>query len=338
MVKKFFLWLLISIFSAALFLYYVAFTSNVLRTTEMIVEPGTGIDKLADQLAPVLKHKKTFLLTAKLKRFKRPMPGKYHISANSTNNDLINLLRSGRQTQVELIFNNIPSLSELAGKVSRVIAPDSLAILTVMKDENFLKAKGFTIETALLMYIPNTYKFYYFTSPEIFRERMWKEYRRFWNKTRSAKAKRLNLSPVEVGILASIVQKETNIPAEKPVIAGVYLNRLRRGMKLQADPTVVFAYRKATGDTTVIRRVLNKHLAIDNPYNTYMYSGLPPGPITMPDISTIDAVLNAEQHDYLYFVADPANPGHHLFAKTLSEHQRNAARYRSLLNRRKIMK
>ncbi len=325
----------IFIFLAAA-LYYAAFTPNVLHNADIIVEPGTGIDKLAGQLAPYLKHKKTFVLTAKLKRFNRPVAGKFRIEANMTNNDLINLLRSGKQTEVILTFNNVSSLEELAGKVSHVIRPDSVSLLKAMTDPSFLRTKGFTHQTALLMYIPNTYRFYYFTSPEQFRERMWKEYKRFWNEKRLNQAKKLGLTPVEIGVLASIVQKETNIAAEKPVIAGVYVNRLRRGMKLQADPTVVYAYKRETGDTSVIRRVLNKHLAVDNPYNTYLYSGLPPGPITMPDISTVDAVLNAKPHDYLYFVADPQRPGYHIFARTLAEHNRNASRYRSHLNRLKI--
>jgi len=317
--------------------YYMIFGPNV-KVDKAVVEipPGTGLNELTATLKPYLHHTVGFRLTARLKKFTKPRPGRYLLRKDMSNNELINMLRSGRQLPVDLTFNNIPTLEALAGKVSQVLAPDSLALLKSMKDREFLKKHGFTPETALLMYVPNTYRFHYFTSPEAFRERMWKEYQKFWNDERRQKAEQLGLTPVEVGILASIVQKETNLPDEKGRIARVYLNRLRKGMLLQADPTVVYAYRQATGDTTVIKRVLKKHLQTDNPYNTYKYKGLPPGPITMPDISTIDAVLNAPRHDYLYFSADPNRPGHHLFARTLREHLNNARSYHRHLNERKI--
>ena len=187
------------------------------------------------------------------------------------------------------------------------------------------------------MYLPNTYEFFWNTSAEEFRDRMKKEYDRFWNQDRLTKSRALKLSPTEVVSLAAIVQKETVKVDERPRVAGVYLNRIRKGILLQADPTVIYAIKKETGNyDTIIKRVLYRDLEMDSPYNTYKYAGIPPGPITMPDISSIDAVLNAEKHDYLFFVADVSNFGYHMFAKTLAQHNRNKVQYVRWLNQRKI--
>ena len=319
--------------------YYMIFGPDVKADKAVITVPeGTTADSLIHLLKPYVHHTAGIRLAARLKRFHRPKAGKYLLQPNMSANDLINMFRSGRQVPVTLTFNNLGSLEKLAGKVSHVIHADSTSLLKAMRDKSFLTKHGFTPETALLMYVPNTYQLHYFTKPDQFRERMWKEYLKFWNEKRRRQAQRLGLNPVETGILASIVQKETHIPSEKGIVARVYLNRLKKGMKLQADPTVVYAYRLTTGDTTTIQRVLKKHLAVDSPYNTYQYEGLPPGPICMPDRSTIDAVLNAPAHDYLYFSADPARPGHHLFAKSLKQHLQNARRYHKHLNKRKIFK
>src|SRR5690606_21858659 len=217
------------------------------------------------------------------------------------------------------------------------IEADSTQLLHSFKDADFLNANGFNEDTALSMYIPNSYEFFWNTSADGFKERMLKEYTRFWNEDRMAKAKSVGMSPEEVIALAAIVHKETVKVDERPRVAGVYLNRLRRGMPLQADPTVIYAIKKHTGDfDTVIKRVLHKDLELDSPYNTYKVSGLPPGPITMPDISAIDAVLNAEKHEYLYFVANVENFGYHKFAKTLAQHNRNKGQYVRWINSKKI--
>jgi len=336
--KKLLALLILLMLAGAAALYYTAFSPNMLRDATITVEPGDDYAKLRQKLAPYLKHSSTLDLTAQLKKFRTPKPGKYFLPAGLSNNDVINILRSGRQTEINVTFNQAHSLEQLAGKISRYITADSTELLQAFTDTDFLKKHGFTRETALLMYIPNTYRFYYTTSAEEFRDRMWKEYQRFWNDDRRAAAEKIGLSPVEVGILASIVQKETVIPSEKPMIAGVYLNRLKKGMKLEADPTAVYAYQLVTGDTSVIRRVLNKHISVDNPYNTYMYPGLPPGPIAMPDIQDLEAVLHPAEHSYYYFSADPKRPGYHLFASTYSEHLRNARAYREYLNRKGIKK
>ena len=208
-----------------------------------------------------------------------------------------------------------------------------------MTDSEFLSKKGFNKATALGMYLPNSYELFWNTTPKVFVERMHKEYNRFWNTDRLAKAKALNYSPDQVMALASIVYEESKQKTEQPRVAGVYINRLKRGIPLQADPTIKFAaYQLPQYKNTVIRRVLNIHKDIDSPYNTYKNAGLPPGLITMPDLSAIDAVLNYEKHQYIYFAADPKRIGFHRFAKTLSQHNINARNYHRYLDQQGIRK
>jgi UPF0755 protein len=252
------------------------------------------------------------------------------------NNAIINSLRSGN-IPVKVAFNNQETLADLAGRISLQIEADSIQLLHSFQEADFLNTNGFNDDTALSMYVPNSYEFFWNTSAESFRSRMLKEYRRFWNEDRLAKAKSLGMLPAAVIALAAIVHKETAKVDERPRVAGVYLNRLRLGMPLQADPTVIYAIKKHTGNfDTVIKRVLYKDLELDSPYNTYKVGGVPPGPITMPDISAIDAVLDAEKHDYLYFVADVENFGYHKFAKTLAQHNRNKVQYIQWINAKKI--
>jgi UPF0755 protein len=236
-------------------------------------------------------------------------------------------------------FNNQNSIEALAGRVANQIEADSTSLVNAMNDGSFLKEYGFTNETALGMYLPNSYEFFWNTDAKGFRDRMLKEYRRYWNESRLAKAKKINMSPNEVITMASIVYEESKQKSEQPRVAGVYVNRLRIGMPLQADPTVRFAaYQLPEYENTVIKRVLYKHMEIDSPYNTYIYRGLPPGPIAMPDLSAIEAVLNYEKHDYLYFAVDPEKLGFHKFAKSLSQHNANARRYHNYLNQQGILK
>jgi UPF0755 protein len=221
--------------------------------------------------------------------------------------------------------------------VAQQIAPDSITLLKAFLDSEFLAAKGFSKENALGMYLPNTYDFFWNTTAENFRDKMWKSYQKFWSEDRKSKATALGLTPKEVMSLAAIVQKESQKADERPRVAGVYLNRLKRKMKLQADPTVIYAMKlQLQNFDMVIKRVLYKDLEIKSPYNTYQYRGVPPGPITMPDMSSIKAVLNAEQHSYLYFVANPNNPGYHLFAKNGREHNRNKKIYTNWLDRNRV--
>ena len=258
--------------------------------------------------------------------------GHYEFEGDMSNNDLINLLRSGIQTPVNVIFNNIRSLEKLSGTIAGQIEADSSEIINLLLDENYILQFGFTHETVLGVFIPNTYEFYWNTSASGFMERMVNEYRRFWNKERKNMAEARNLTLNQISVLASIVDAETVKETEKPGIAGVYLNRLKRGIRLQADPTILFAI----GDFSR-NRVLKADLLVDSPYNTYRYAGLPPGPISVPSVSGIDAVLNAEDHSFLYFCARADMSGYHHFSKSLREHNRYAQKYRQALNKLKIM-
>ena len=259
-------------------------------------------------------------------------PGRYQIKEGMSNNALINKLRAGRQDPVDVIFNNIRLKPELAGVVSKQIEADSVDILQLINDRDFLGKYEFTPQTVPAMFIPNTYEFYWNTSARKFIERMHGEFHRFWDGEKNRKAEDIGLTPVEVTTLASIVEEETTKEDEMPKIAGVYMNRLDLGMRLQADPTIKFAI----GDFSV-NRILDKYLEIDSPYNTYKYAGLPPGPISFPPIAAIEAVLNYENHDYLYFAAKPDFSGYHNFSRTHRQHIINARKYQKALNERKIM-
>ena len=320
--------------------YRVFFFQNTAFTNDyayVFIPSKATFEELRTELSPLLLSFDDFALAAEKKGYAtRIRGGKYRLKKGANNNEIINTLRSG-SLPVRVTFNNMERLENLAGRVAQQIEADSLSLLTQMRSSAFIQAHDFTPANALAMYIPNTYSFYWNTSPEEFQQRMWKEYQRFWGTERRAKAEALGLSPQEVICLAAIVQKETQQNSEKPVVAGVYLNRLKKRMRLQADPTVVFALKQQKNDfDLIIRRVLKKDLKIDSPYNTYKYRGLPPGPISMPDVSSIDAVLQATEHNYLYFVADPQQPGFHQFSKTLREHNRKARSYYRYLNQRKL--
>jgi UPF0755 protein len=235
------------------------------------------------------------------------------------------------QTPLNVTFNNVRTKEDLAGKVSKYLVADSLSILNLFSNESLIQKYGFTTETFRTMFIPDTYEFYWTTSAEEFAERMKSEYDKFWNAERRKKAEEINLTPAEITTLASIVQAETAKKEEQNRIAGLYMNRLKNGQLLQADPTVKYA----VGDFS-LKRILNVHLHIDSPYNTYKNAGLPPGPINFPETTAIDAVLNFERHNYLYMCAKEDFSGYHNFAVTLDEHNRNAAKYRRELDKLNI--
>jgi UPF0755 protein len=281
----------------------------------------------------IIENEKTFDWLAEKKKYpSRVRPGRYRIYNEMGNNQLINLLRSGVQDPVNVTFNNIRTKEQLAGAVASYIEADSLSIISLLNDEEVMGEYGLNKETAVLLFIPNTYEFYWNTSAQQLLERMNSEYNAFWNNRRRQLAERSGMTPIEVSIMASIVRQETSKRDEMATIAGVYVNRIKRNIPLQADPTVVFA----VGDFS-INRVLNRHLAIDSPYNTYKYAGLPPGPISLPEPYIIDAVLNNEDHEYVFFCARDDFSGYHAFAKTYSEHLQNARRYQRALNERRIM-
>lgn len=334
---------LLGLIAGGFFAYYVyqaVFSPNTkfeTETTVLYVPTGATYTELIELISPVLKDVYSFDRIARRKGYiDKIKAGRYILKKNSNNNQIINILRS-KNSPVQISFNNQERLENLAGRIASQIEADSLSLLKSFKDEAFLKSKDFSLETALAMYIPNKYEFFWNTSAEQFRERMFKEYNRFWDDSRISKAKQIGLTKNEVITVASIVQKETAKVDERPRVAGVYMNRYKNGWKLDADPTVIYAIKKHRNDwDTVIKRVLYKDLEIDSPYNTYKYMTLPPGPIAMPDISSIDAVLNHEKHEYYFFVADVRNIGYHKFAKTLNQHNNNKKQYVDWINKKGI--
>ncbi|MDC6364984.1 MULTISPECIES: endolytic transglycosylase MltG [Flavobacteriaceae] len=321
-------------------IYGAIFNPNTQFNNEeafVYIPSDASFTDVTTSLQPLLKDVSTFEAVAGRKGYTTNIkPGKYAIKKGMNNNEIINTLRSGN-IPVRVSFNNQESLGALAGRISEQIEADSLSLLKAFNDGQFLGEAGFDDDSKLGMYLPNTYEFFWNTGADGFRDRMLKEYKRFWNEDRLKKAQTQGLSPAEVIALAAVVQKETVKADERPRVAGVYLNRIRKGILLQADPTVIFAIKKETGNyDTIIKRVLFRDLEMESPYNTYKYAGIPPGPITMPDMSSIEAVLNPEKHDYLYFVADVSNFGYHIFAKTLAQHNRNKVQYIRWLNNQKV--
>ncbi|HKJ48820.1 MAG TPA: endolytic transglycosylase MltG [Christiangramia sp.] len=322
------------------YLYNSIFSSNTtFETKEQVVyvPSSATYETVLDSLRPFIKDLQSFDLVAQKKGYAGNVrPGRYFLEKGMNNNELVNRLRSGNRP-VKVIFNNQERLENLAGRISEQIEADSTALLQSFQDQEFLAQNDFEKNTALGMYIPNQYEFYWNTSADEFRSRMKKEYDRFWNEERLKKADEIGLTPKEVITMASIVQKETAKVDERPKVAGVYMNRFKNGWKLDADPTVIYAIKEKTGNfDTIIKRVLYKDLELDSPYNTYKYRQIPPGPIWMPDISSIEGVLNYEDHDFYYFVADVQNFGYHKFAKNLAQHNRNKQEYVRWINKQGI--
>ena len=334
---------LIGLLVCGYFAYYIydsLFTPNTKFNNEeayIYIKTGSEYKDVKNQLEPLLKDMGSFDAVAQQKKYDGNVKaGKYIIKKGMNNNEMINTLRV-KNTAIKVSFNNQHSIGHLAARIAQQIEPDSAAIHQAMVDEKFLSKNGFNKNTALAMYLPNSYQIYWNTSPEGFRKRMLAEFKNFWNPERIKQAETIGRTPVEVITLASIVHEESKKAVEQPTVAGVYLNRLRIGMKLDADPTLKYAaYQLPEYKNTVIRRVLNKHKEIDSPYNTYKNIGLPPGPIAMPDLSAINAVLKNEKHAYYYFSVDAKNIGFHKFAKTHQQHIRNAREYHSYLTRNGI--
>jgi UPF0755 protein len=279
----------------------------------------------------LIRHKKSFEWLARRKGYPAAVKsGKYVIRGGMGNNALINMLRSGAQVPVMVTFNNIRTKNQLAGRIASQIEADSAEIARLLDNQEYLEQFGLDPENALAIFIPDTYEFWWNTGADEFIRRMHREHKLFWAGARRQKADMSGLKVMEVVILASIIEKETRMNDEKSRIAGVYINRLRRGWPLQADPTIVYA----TGDFA-LKRVLKVHTLIESPYNTYKYKGLPPGPICIPSIASVDAVLNFESHAYMYFCARADLTGYHVFATSLAQHNANAAAYHSAISRRK---
>lgn len=317
-------------------IYNKFYQPNVKKTTTIFIPTGSDYQRVVKilQEGDLIRNISSFNWVANKKDYPQHVKaGAYKLIGGWSNNELINKIRSGIQTPVKVTFNNIRLRENLAGRLAQSLEADSLTFLSFLNRDSLAVQYGLTHENFTCIFIPNTYEFFWTTPPLKFVERMKKEYDIFWNESRKIKAAGLGLTQAQVITLASIIQEETNKNDEKPRISGVYVNRLHRGMLLQADPTIKFAMKNFA-----IKRVLTEYLKIDSPYNTYIYTGLPPGPINFPEISSIDAVLNTEKNNYLYFCAKEDFSGYHNFAKTLYEHNLNAAKYQRALNKNKIWK
>jgi UPF0755 protein len=317
-------------------LYTIYYGPNVVKDQLIFIN---GKDTF-EQIVKILEENECLTNVASFERFAEikdydtnVRPGAYRIKSGWSNNELINVLRSGAQSPVMVKFNSVRTLEELAGRLARQLMSDSISFLTLFRNDSNTIRMGFVPTTFPALFIPNSYSVYWTITPSGFLTRMKREYELFWNDARKQKAKSIGLTSEQVATLASIVQEESNKNDDRAVIAGVYLNRLKKNWPLQADPTIRFAL----GDFT-IRRILTVQLEIDSPYNTYKNSGLPPGPINIPEISALDAVLNYKVHDYYYFCAKEDFSGYTNFARTLSEHNRNARKYQEALSRMKVYK
>lgn len=313
--------------------YQICFTANILVEKEpriFKIEKGATYRKVQEDLynQGFVNDAVSFSFLARLKDYdKKVHPGQFALNANMTNLQALEVLMGNDQVPVRITFNNIRLISELGPKITKNTGVSPIEFEDAVDRFVNSNTEGFTKENILAMFIPNTYEVYFNVTPDELVERMHEEYVKFWNEERKQKAEAKGLTPIEVNILASIVRAEATKNEEAPRIAGLYLNRLKRDIPLQADPTLVFA----VGDFS-LKRVLNVHKEVDSPYNTYAHTGLPPGPINMPGIRFIDAVLNAEQHDYIYMCAKEDFSGAHNFATNLTEHSRNAAKYQKALS------
>ncbi len=334
--KKTWIWLLLTAVAVVLVLGVTGFVQfkgrAVTEQAELFVGSHATYEEVVDSLMPRMRHRAAFHRYAR--RINLPetfKAGHYLLKPSMNVIEVARMLKLGLQTPVRVTINNVRTPAQLAGKLARQLDADSAALLRVVTSERVARELGFDSVTLFSMFIPDTYELWWTTTPEELVRRMKQEYDRFWTPVRDAKRKRSGLSRLEVMTLASIVYEETRKTDEMPRIAGVYINRLRRGIPLQADPTVKYAMQDFT-----LRRILHRHLKTQSPYNTYIHRGLPPSPICMPGKNAIDAVLDFEQHDYIFFCARPTFDGYHNFARTLREHNANARAYAAELNRRKI--
>lgn len=325
--------------SFAFYAYQIIKTPNILVDQDdkyFTVPTGSTFKNIQKKIEKegIVNDLLSFSFLAKLKKYHENIkPGMYLLKGNMSNNDAINLLRSGNQSPVKLAFSNARKLENLPSLLAKNVEFSEEEMKKILLNDTTAHFYGFKPHTFIGMFLPDSYEVYWTTKPKAILNRMKKEYNAFWTNERLKKAKQLNLSKEEISTLASIVQGETNKTDEAPIVAGVYLNRLKKGMKLEADPTLVFA-----NDDFTIRRVLNKHKDIDSPYNTYKYKGLPPGPISMPRKSYLDAILNYKKHDYIFFCAKDDFSGYHSFATTYQQHLRNAKKFQKAMNKRKIFK
>ena len=307
--------------------------------TFVYIRSNANFEEVVDSLTPYLGNVSSFIQVAELKKYPKLIKsGKFEIKNNWSNIELVDHLRGGNQAEIKLVFNYANSIEDMAGKVSKQISADSLEILEYVYSDDFLNKNNFTKESVPAIFIPNTYNVYWNTSAKTFVNRMLGEYKKFWNKKRVSRAKEIKLTPMEVSILASIVQKETAKKSERKVIAGLYMNRLNNNWRMESCPTVLYAIEKESNFTIKRNRLLYADLQMVTPYNTYKNSGLPPGPISIPEMDAIDAVLHYEKNSYFYMNASVDNPGYNVFSKSLRQHNINAKKYQAWLNKQNIKK
>jgi len=329
--------IIVSLAATGVFYYLRLFGPNVSGKQEYLyIHTGATYNEVYDSIRNqnVVNDTTTFNWAAhNMKYVNRIKPGRYRLREGMSNRKLIRMLQLGEQEPVSLSFHNFRLKEQFAGFVSKKLEPDSIAILHLLDSASFVQQYGFTTEDVYTMFMPNTYTINWNASPEEFFLHIYKNYDKFWTAERKQQAKDINLNPIQVSILASIVDAEALHDDEMPTIAGLYLNRLNKGIKLEADPTVIFA----TKDFT-IHRVLNKYLTVVSPYNTYQHTGLPPGPIMMPSVNAVKAVLDYKKSDYLYMCAKEDFSGYHNFATNVADHLANARRFQQALNERNIKK
>lgn len=306
--------------------------SNVKESVSIYIPTDATFEQVMDSLRPHLKDESAFVLMSRLKKYPSLIKkGKYRLEKGETSLQLVNKLRSGNQEEVKVTLKNEPTIYHVAGAGAKNLEADSLSILTAI--QNFAKEKGQTEEEIMILFLPETYHFYWGATGDKFVKRMVEEEAKFWNEERTSLLIKSGMSKQELLTLASIVQLESNKPDEQAVVAGLYLNRLKKGMKLQSDPTAKFGYLKATGFKEVIKRVYFKHIRFSSAYNTYKIQGLPPSPVCLPNASAVDAVLSPKKHNYIFMCASiPPRLGYHEFEETEVKHSVNAQKYRQWLN------
>ena len=317
--------------------YYLFLSPNIKLKTDkseyLLIRDNYSLNDVMNQLQEKadVKNMGTFRQVAGILEYSNVKSGRYKITNGMNNLSLVRNLRNGNQTPVNVTFNNIRTKEQLAGRLSAQLMPDSAEILNLLNDTAFLSQYGLNPYTSVSLFLPNTYEMFWNVKANNIFERMFREYKGFWTEERKQKAAAIPLTQEQVSTLASIVDSETNSKAEKPIVAGLYINRLRKNMPLQADPTVIFGI----GDFS-IRRVTNAHTRTESPYNTYRNAGLPPGPIRIPTLAGLDAVLNYDKNDFIFMCAKETLNGEHNFASNWAEHQKNAAKYQKALNERGI--
>ncbi len=340
--NKGFLFILVAVFIAGLIIIgmsLIIFGDNVKNIKggfhTLYIPSDANYEQTKDLLVNgnIIRNPRSFEWVADKMNYRNTVEaGKYIIPSNISNRGLIRQLRNGYQEQpVRLSINSIDTKNELYSVVSNILESDSLGLAEIFENDSFLSTRQLNIDNGWSIVLADTYNFNWDTEPKIFFNRMQKEFDHYWTDNRVYKARANGLSPIDCIILASIIEKESTKQDEYPRIAGVYINRLKGDWPLQADPTIKFALNQPG-----LKRILTEHLEIDSPYNTYKYKGLPPGPISLPEKTTLESILNAEEHSYMYFCASADFSGYHLFAKTLREHRKNARKYQQALNENEI--